>query len=163
MDAHFPTQHLSAKLAVALKPLDYKKGYPKMKITTIGMDLAKTVFQIHGVDEHGKVAVRKKLKRAEVLNYYANLPSCLIGMKACGGAHYWARKLQAYGHTVKLMAPQFVKPYVKTNKNDMADAEAICEAVSRSTCGLCQSRTSSNKRSCGRFNLPPSPDNTQSD
>jgi transposase len=109
MDAHFPTQHLSAKLAVALKPLDYKKGYPKMKITTIGMDLAKTVFQIHGVDEHGKVAVRKKLKRAEVLNYYANLPSCLIGMKACGGAHYWARKLQAYGHTVKLMAPQVRK------------------------------------------------------
>lgn len=102
-----------------------------MKITTIGIDLAKNVFQIHGVNEHGKVAVRKKLTRAEMLSYFANLPPCLIGMEACGSAHYWARKLQSYGHTVKLMAPQFVKPYVKTNKNDMADAEAICEAVAR--------------------------------
>lgn len=102
-----------------------------MKITTIGIDLAKEVFQIHGVDEHGKVVVRKQLKRKEMAKYFANLELCLIGMEACGGAHYWARKLNGYGHTVKLMAPQFVKPYVKTNKNDMADAEAICEAVSR--------------------------------
>src|SRR4030066_180224 len=102
-----------------------------MKITTIGIDLAKAVFQIHGVDERGKVAVRKQLKRAEMPVYFANLEPCLIGMEACGSAHYWARKLEGYGHTVKLMAPQFVKPYVKTNKNDMADAEAICEAVSR--------------------------------
>lgn len=102
-----------------------------MKITTIGIDLAKTVFQIHGVDEHGKVAVRKQLKRAEMATYFANLEPCLIGMEACGSAHHWARKLESYGHTVKLMAPQFVKPYVKTNKNDMADAEAICEAVGR--------------------------------
>lgn len=102
-----------------------------MKTTTIGIDLAKNVFQIHGVDEHGKVAVRKQLKRAEMAKYFANLEPCLIGMEACGSAHYWARKLEIYGHTVKLMAPQFVKPYVKTNKNDMADAEAICEAVSR--------------------------------
>ena len=102
-----------------------------MKITTIGIDLAKAVFQIHGVDERGKVAVRKQLKRAEMLVYFANLEPCLIGMEACGSAHYWARKLGEFGHTVKLMAPQFVKPYVKTNKNDMADAEAICEAVSR--------------------------------
>jgi len=102
-----------------------------MKITTIGIDLAKAVFQIHGVDEHGKVAVRKQLKRAEMSSYFANLEPCLIGMEACGSAHHWARKLEGYGHTVKLMAPQFVKPYVKTNKNDMADAEAICEAVSR--------------------------------
>ena len=102
-----------------------------MKITTIGIDLAKTIFQIHGVNEHGKVAVRKKLKRVEMLPYFANLPPCLIGMEACGSAHHWARKLEGYGHTVKLMAPQFVKPYVKTNKNDMADAEAICEAVAR--------------------------------
>jgi transposase len=83
------------------------------------------------VDEHGKVAVRKQLKRAEMAKYFANLEPCLIGMEACGSAHYWARKLEIYGHTVKLMAPQFVKPYVKTNKNDMADAEAICEAVTR--------------------------------
>ena len=103
-----------------------------MKITTIGIDLAKNVFQIHGVDERGKVAVRKQLKRAEMSKYFAKLEPCLIGMEACGCAHYWARKLEGYGHTVKLMAPQFVKPYVKTNKNDMADAEAICEAVTRS-------------------------------
>ena len=102
-----------------------------MKITTIGIDLAKNIFQLHGVDERGKVAVRKQLKRAEVSSYFANLTPCLIGMEACGSAHHWARKLKGYGHTVKLMAPQFVKPYVKTNKNDMADAEAICEAVSR--------------------------------
>lgn len=102
-----------------------------MKITTIGIDLAKVCFQIHGVGERGKVAVRKQLKRAEMSSYFANLEPCLIGIEACGSAHHWARKLEAYGHTVKLMAPQFVKPYVKTNKNDMADAEAICEAVSR--------------------------------
>ena len=104
-----------------------------MKITTIGMDLAKNVFQVHGADAKGKTAVKKVLKRAQVLPYFANLPPCLIGMEACGSAHYWARKLQALGHTVKLMAPQFVKPYVKTNKNDAADAEAICEAVTRPT------------------------------
>lgn len=102
-----------------------------MKITTIGIDLAKSVYQIHGVDERGKVAVRKQLKRAEMATYFANREPCLIGMEACGSAHHWARKLEGFGHTVKLMAPQFVKPYVKTNKNDMADAEAICEAVSR--------------------------------
>ena len=102
-----------------------------MKITTIGLDLAKNVLQIHGVDERGKVIVRKALKREQVIPYFVNLPPCLIGMEACGSSHYWARKLQSFGHTVKLMAPQFVKPYVKTNKNDAADAEAICEAVSR--------------------------------
>jgi transposase len=102
-----------------------------MKITIIGIDLAKAVFQIHGVDERGKVAVRKQLKRSEMSRYFANLETCLIGMEACGSAHYWARKFAGYGHTVKLMSPQFVKPYVKTNKNDRADAEAICEAVNR--------------------------------
>lgn len=102
-----------------------------MKITTVGIDLAKLVFQIHGVDERGKVSVRRQLKRAEMSSYFVNLEPCLIGMEACGSAHFWARKLEGYGHTVKLMAPQFVKPYVKTNKNDVADAEAICEAVSR--------------------------------
>ena len=102
-----------------------------MKITTSGIELAKSGFQIHGVEERGKAVVKKTLKRAQMLPYFANLPPCLIGMEACGSAHYWARKLEALGHTVKLMAPQFVKPYVKTNKNDAADAEAICEAVSR--------------------------------
>lgn len=102
-----------------------------MKITTVGFDVAKTIFQIHGVDEQGRVAVRKQLKRSQVLTYFANLTPCLIGMEACGGAHYWARQLAGFGHTVKLIAPQFVRPYVKTNKNDAADAEAICEAVAR--------------------------------
>jgi len=102
-----------------------------MKITTIGIDLAKIQFQVHGVDERGNATLKKPLRRGQMVTFFANLPPCLIGMEACGSAHYWANKLQALGHTVKLMAPQFVKPYVKTNKNDAADAEAICEAVSR--------------------------------
>ena len=102
-----------------------------MKLTTIGIDLAKNVFQVHGVDERGKAVLKKQLKRDQMAAFFANLAPCLIGMEACGSAHFWANKLQAMGHTVKLMAPQFVKPYVKTNKNDAADAEAICEAVSR--------------------------------
>jgi transposase len=102
-----------------------------MKITTVGIDLAKNVFQAHGVDERGKAVLKKKLKREQMAKFFANLPPCLIGMEACGSAHFWARKLQGFGHDVRLIAPQFVKPYVKTNKNDAADAEAICEAVSR--------------------------------
>jgi transposase len=102
-----------------------------MEITTVGIDLAKNVFQIHAVDQHGKVALKRQLKRGQMVEFFTNLPTCLIGMEACGSAHYWARKLQVMGHTVKLMAPQFVKPYVKTNKHDAADAEAICEAVRR--------------------------------
>jgi len=102
-----------------------------MKLTTVGIDLAKNVFQIHGIDEHGKAVLRKQLKREQMAAFFVNLPPCLIGMEACGSAHHWARKLQTMGHTVRLMAPQFVKPYVKSNKNDAADAEAICEAVAR--------------------------------
>lgn len=102
-----------------------------MEITTIGIDLAKAVFQIHGVNAQGKTVLKKQLKRTQMVAFFANLAPCLIGMEACGSAHHWARKLQAMGHTVRLMAPQFVKPYVKTNKNDAADAEAICEAVCR--------------------------------
>ena len=102
-----------------------------MKITTIGVDLAKNVFQLHGVDAHGKTVLRKQLRREQMTLFFANLPPCLIGMEACGSAHHWARTLQGQGHTVRLMASQFVKPYVKTNKNDAADAEAICEAVAR--------------------------------
>jgi transposase len=104
-----------------------------MKITTIGIDLAKAVFQVHGVDGQGKAVLRKQLRRDQMAIFFAALPPCLIGMEACGSAHHWARKLQGFGHTVRLMAPQFVKPYVKTNKNDAADAEAICEAVTRPT------------------------------
>lgn len=102
-----------------------------MKITTIGIDLAKNVFQVHGVDERGKVVLKKQLRRDQMATFFVNLPPCLVGMEACGSSHHWARKLQGMGHTVRLMAPQFVKPYVKTNKNDAADAEAICEAVGR--------------------------------
>lgn len=102
-----------------------------MKITTVGIDLAKSVFQVHGVDERGKAVLRKQLKRKDVLSFFANLEPCLIGMEACASAHYWGRKLSELGHTVRLMAPQFVKPYVKTNKSDRNDAEAICEAVTR--------------------------------
>ncbi len=104
-----------------------------MNAKTIGVDLAKSVFQVHGVDAKGKVVLKKAVKRAQMAAFFANTPPCLIGMEACGSAHYWARKLQELGHTVKLMAPQFVKPYVKANKNDAADAEAICEAVTRPT------------------------------
>lgn len=102
-----------------------------MQIRTIGIDLAKSVFQIHGVDERGQTVLKKQIKRAQLAEFFVNLPACLIGMEACGSAHHWGRKLQAMGHDVRLMAPQFVKPYVKTNKNDAADAEAICEAVAR--------------------------------
>ena len=102
-----------------------------MKITACGVDLAKEVFQFHGVDAAGKVVERKRLTRSKMIAHFAKLPPCLVGMEACGSAHYWARELQNLGHTVKLIAPQFVKPYVKTNKHDAADAEAICEAVQR--------------------------------
>jgi len=102
-----------------------------MNITTIGIDLAKNVFQVHGVNERGQAVLKKQLKRSQVMAFFANLPPCLIGMEACGSAHHWARKLQGLGHTTRLMATQFVRPYVKSNKNDAADAEAICEAVAR--------------------------------
>ncbi len=104
-----------------------------MKIPTIGIDLAKSVFAIHGVNTHGKAALKKQIKRHQMLTFFANLEPCLIGIEACASAHYWARKLSALGHTVKLLAPQFVRPYVRTNKNDAADAEALCEAVARPT------------------------------
>lgn len=102
-----------------------------MDVKRIGVDLAKEVFQLHGVDRMGGVTVRKRLSRAQMHTYFKNLPPCLIGMEACGSSHYWARVLTDCGHEVKLMAAQFVKPYVKSGKNDANDAEAICEAVSR--------------------------------
>lgn len=104
-----------------------------MTITCMGIDLAKQVFQIHGVGKTGKVFQRKQLRRSQMLDYFGKLEPCLIGMEACGGAHYWARELSKLGHDVRLMAPQFVKPYVKSGKNDANDAEAICEAVGRPT------------------------------
>ena len=102
-----------------------------MKVTTIGIDLAKNVFQVHGVNRQGEVVVRKQLRRGQLLDWFSKLAPCQVGMEACGSAHHWARELGRLGHDVRLMAPQFVKPYVKRGKNDANDAEAICEAVSR--------------------------------
>ncbi|WP_270829256.1 IS110 family transposase [Aeromonas sp. QDB20] len=137
-----------------------------MKTTSIGIDLAKHLFQLHGVDQHGKTVLKHQLKRKQMLSFFSNLPPSLIGMEAwrhggmeawrhggmeawrhggmeaCCSVHYWANKLQGLGHTVKLMAPQFVKPYVKTNKNDAADAEAICEALTRPTMRFVQIKSS---------------------
>jgi transposase len=103
------------------------------QVVTIGLDLAKSVFQVHGVDAAGVVVVRRQIRRAQLLQYFAKQPACLVGMEACASSHHWARELIALGHEVKLMPPQYVKPYVKRGKNDAADAEAICEAVTRPT------------------------------
>ena len=103
----------------------------KQLIKVLGIDLAKSSFQLHGVDELGHTVLRKKLTRNKLMAFIANLPPCLIGLEACGGAHYWVRQFTKYGHTVRMISPQFVKPYVKSNKNDAVDAEAICEAVQR--------------------------------
>ena len=100
-------------------------------ITTIGLDIAKSVFQVHGIDAEDKVIIRRQLKRRYVLAFFQKLPPCLVGIEACASSHHWSRELKALGHTVRLMPPAYVKPYVKRQKNDAADAEAICEAVSR--------------------------------
>jgi transposase len=102
-----------------------------MNITTIGLDIAKNVFQVHGVDRNGKAVLRKKVSRGKVIECFAKLPVCLIGMEACAGAHHWAREVMKLGHSVKLMPAQYVKAYLKGQKTDGNDAEAICEAVSR--------------------------------
>jgi transposase len=102
-----------------------------MNTTTIGLDIAKTVFQVHGMDARGQTTLQKRLRRTQLVTFFANLPPCLVGIEACGSAHHWARELSRLGHEVKLMPAQFVKAYVKTNKNDARDAEAICEAVRR--------------------------------
>ena len=104
-----------------------------MQVTTMGIDLAKNVFQLHGVHAANKIVLRKALRRSQVLPFFEDMAPCLIGMEACSSAHHWARELIALGHTVRLMPPSYVKPYVKRGKNDMADAEAICEAVTRPT------------------------------
>ena len=103
------------------------------EVSTIGLDLAKTVFQVHGVDGSGETVVRRQLRRGQVLPFFKRLPPCLVGIEACATSHYWAREITALGHEVRMMPARYVKPYVKRNKNDMADAEAICEAVTRPT------------------------------
>ena len=104
-----------------------------MTIVTIGLDLAKNVFQVHGVDAGGHVVLKKKLRRSEVCRFFEELPACLVGMEACATAHYWARELSSLGHEVRLIPPSYVKAYVRRQKNDAADAEAICEAMTRPT------------------------------
>ncbi len=103
------------------------------EVTTIGIDLAKSVFQVHGVDAAGKTVIRKQLRRRQVLAFFRKQSPCLVGLEACATSHHWAREIAALGHEVRLMPPRYVKPYVKRNKNDAADAEAICEAVTRPT------------------------------
>jgi transposase len=103
------------------------------QVITIGLDLAKNVFQVHGIDAAGKVLVRRQLRRGDVLRFFAGLPRCLVGIEACATAHHWARELTKLGHTVRLMPPAYVKPYVKRGKTDIADAEAIAEAATRPT------------------------------
>jgi transposase len=110
-------------------------------ITTIGLDIAKSVFQVHGIDTEGKVVIRRQLKRRYVLAFFQKLPRCLVGIEACASSHHWSRELQALGHTVRLMPPAYVKPYVKRQKNDAADAEAICEAVTRATMRFVETKT----------------------
>src|SRR6266699_2175049 len=105
----------------------------KPEMSVLGIDIAKRVFHAVGMDERGKIVFRKRLSRHDLMPFMAKLPPVLIGMEACGGAHYWARRFREHGHEVKLMAPQFVKPYVKANKNDLQDVEAIAEAVTRPT------------------------------
>jgi transposase len=110
-------------------------------ITTIGLDIAKSVFQVHGVDAAGQVVIRRQLKRRYVLPFFQKLPPCLVGIEACASSHHWSRELQALGHTVRLMPPVYVKPYVKRQKNDATDAEAICEAVTRANMRFVPTKT----------------------
>jgi transposase len=115
---------------------------PSMQtITTIGLDIAKSVFQVHGIDAQSQVMIRRQLKRRYVLAFFQKLPPCLIGIEACASSHYWSRELRALGHTVRLMPPAYVKPYVKRQKNDAADAEAICEAVTRANMRFVATKT----------------------
>src|ERR1043165_5932523 len=110
-------------------------------VTTIGLDIPKSVFQVHGVDAAGEVIIRRQLKRRDVLAFFQKLSPCLIGIEACASSHYWSRELQAFGHKVRLMPPAYVKPYVKRQKNDATDAEAICEAVGRPNMRFVETKT----------------------
>ena len=110
-------------------------------ITTVGLDIAKSVFQVHGIDADGRVIIRRQLKRRHVLAFFQKLPPCLVGIEACASSHHWSRDLKALGHAVRLMPPAYVKPYVKRQKNDVADAEAICEAVTRANMRFVATKT----------------------
>jgi transposase len=117
------------------------------RVSTLGLDIAKSVFQVHGVDEAGQVIIRRQLKRRHVLAFFQGLPPCLVGIEACASSHHWSRELKAFGHTVRLMPPAYVKPYVKRQKNDATDAEAICEAVRRPTMRFVETKTTE-QQSC---------------
>ena len=110
-------------------------------ITTVGLDIAKSLFQVHGVDAAGKVIIRRQLKRRQVLPFFQRLAACVVGIEACATSHHWSREIRALGHTVRLMPPAYVKPYVKRQKNDAADAEAICEAVTRASMRFVETKT----------------------
>jgi len=110
-------------------------------VRTIGLDIAKSVLQIHGVDAAGNVLIRRQIKRRYVVAFFQKLPPCVVGIEACATSHHWSRQLQAIGHTVRLMPPAYVKPYVKRQKNDAADAEAICEAVTRPSMRFVETKT----------------------
>ena len=116
-------------------------------VTTIGLDIAKSVFQVHGVDAEGEVLIRRKLKRRYVLAFFQKLSPCLVGIEACATSHHWSRELKALGHHVRLMPPAYVKPYVKRQKNDATDAEAICEAVTRANMRFVETKTAE-QQSC---------------
>src|SRR5215469_3875566 len=124
-----PERHLCARVVGAVT--NTRKEPSKMQVSTIGLDLAKQVFQVHGVNAEGTVVLRRRLRRSEVVKFFTMLPGCLVGIEACATAHHWARELSALGHEVRLIPPSYVKPYVRRGKTDAADAEAICEAVSR--------------------------------
>jgi transposase len=126
-----PLRHRSAKLVFSE---NHQEREPSMsEITTIGLDLGKHVFQVHGIGGSGTTVLRKRLRRGQMLAFFSRIPRCVVGLEACATGHYWARELRALGHEVRLMPAQYVKPYIKRSKNDAADAEAICEAVSRPT------------------------------
>ena len=110
-------------------------------VTTIGLDIAKSVFQVHGIDAEGGAVIRRQLKRRHVVAFFQKLPPCLVGIEACASSHHWSRELRALGHTVRLMPAAYVKPYVKRQKNDAADAEAICEAVTRANMRFVATKT----------------------
>jgi transposase len=116
-------------------------------VTTVGLDIAKSVFQVHGIDAQGNVVIRRQLKRRYVLAFFGKLPRCLVGIEACASSHHWSRELKALGHMVRLMPPAYVKPYVKRHKNDVADAEAICEAVTRANMRFVETKTAE-QQSC---------------
>jgi transposase len=126
-----PDGIISAKLVVSIR--NQQRGPSMEKISMIGLDLAKNVFQIHGIDAAGKVVLRRQVHRGQMEKFFAQLPPTVVGMEACGGAHHWARVFQRLGHEVRIMPPGYVKPYVKRNKNDGRDAEGVCEAMGRLT------------------------------